>query len=320
MTHLIALLILIAGPICAAEPARVDQLRVQILSTMLADRQGIGEWGFAAVVELPGKRILFDTGAQPDTVLRNARDLKVDLAGIDDVILSHNHGDHTAGLVTLRRELGKQRKQAVGRAFVAAGIFEGMFSDTDPATKGQELNRALIDRPAYEALAGTYVIVDQPREIAPGVWLTGPIPRRYPERNYVPGIKRRTSAGLVDDTVAEDMSLVVNTPKGLVVITGCAHAGIVNILAYAHEKIGGPIYAVIGGMHLFQLSEEKLDWTAGELRKLGVQQLLAAHCTGIEATMHLRRVLGLSRKTAPVGAVGATFDLQSGIAAGTIAQ
>src|SRR5262249_20693303 len=157
--------------------------------------------------------------------------------------------------------------------------------------------------------------------IAPGVWLTGPVPRRYPERNWFPGVKRRTPAGLVDDTVAEDMSLVVNTPKGLVVLTGCAHAGIVNILTYAHENIpAAPVYAVIGGMHLFELPDEKLDWTAGELRKLGVQQVLAAHCTGIEATMLLRQRLGLNRKTAPVASVGATFDLQQGIAPGAIAR
>ncbi len=90
-------------PACAApaETSRVEQVRIQILSTMLTDFRGVGEWGFAAVVETPGKRILFDTGARPETVLRNARELNVDLAGIDDVILSHNHGDHT-GPIWLR--------------------------------------------------------------------------------------------------------------------------------------------------------------------------------------------------------------------------
>ena len=70
---------------------------------MLADTDGIGEWGFSALVVVDGHRILFDTGARPETVLNNARDLKVDLTNVPDVILTHNHGDHTGGLITLRR-------------------------------------------------------------------------------------------------------------------------------------------------------------------------------------------------------------------------
>src|SRR6266480_3998891 len=85
---------------------RVHELRVLVLSTMLADA-GIGEWGYAAIVEADGHRILFDTGANPDTVLKNAKELGVDLATVKDVILSHNHSDHTNGLMTLRREFAK---------------------------------------------------------------------------------------------------------------------------------------------------------------------------------------------------------------------
>ena len=74
---------------------------------MLADTKGIGEWGFAALVEADGHRLLFDTGARPETVLANARELGVDLADVTEVVLSHHHGDHTGGLLTLRRELAK---------------------------------------------------------------------------------------------------------------------------------------------------------------------------------------------------------------------
>src|SRR5262252_10103996 len=99
-------LLLAANPAGAA-PNRVSALKITVLSTMLADA-GIGEWGFAALVEVDGKRILFDTGARPRTVLENARELGIDLSNITDVVLSHNHGDHTGGLLTLRRELAKQ--------------------------------------------------------------------------------------------------------------------------------------------------------------------------------------------------------------------
>src|SRR5262245_44654292 len=94
---------------------RVKSLKITVLSTMLADR-GIGEWGFAALVEADGKRFLFDTGARPETVLANARELRIDLAAVEDVIISHNHGDHTGGLLTLRRELQKINPRALSRA------------------------------------------------------------------------------------------------------------------------------------------------------------------------------------------------------------
>ncbi len=89
----------------------VKTLEVTVLSTMLTDRAGVGEWGFSALVEVHGRRILFDTGARPDTVLQNARELKIDLSDVTDVILSHHHGDHVGGLLTLRRELMKKNAQ-----------------------------------------------------------------------------------------------------------------------------------------------------------------------------------------------------------------
>src|SRR5258707_9740225 len=102
---MLAVLPLLLVPLAAqVDPAyQVRSLRVQVLSTMLTADDGIGEWGFAAVVEADGHRILFDTGARPNTVLNNAKELGVDLTNITDVVLSHNHSDHTGGPMTLRR-------------------------------------------------------------------------------------------------------------------------------------------------------------------------------------------------------------------------
>jgi 7,8-dihydropterin-6-yl-methyl-4-(beta-D-ribofuranosyl)aminobenzene 5'-phosphate synthase len=112
-------------------PRTVRSLQVKVLSTMLSGnpRAGIGEWGFAAIVEVDGQRILFDTGARPDTVLKNAKELGVDLANVKDVILSHNHPDHTSGLITLRREFAKTNPTALSRAHVGKGIFWSRPSD-----------------------------------------------------------------------------------------------------------------------------------------------------------------------------------------------
>ena len=296
---------------------RVKSLEVVILSTMLTDRAGIGEWGFSALVVADGRRLLFDTGARPETVLRNARELKVDLNGVNEVILSHDHGDHIGGLLTLRRELARQNAKALEKAYVGAGIFLSR-----PGIDGGETNEALAQKSEYEALGGSYVIVERPTELFPGVWLTGPVPRPYPERNW--SLKRsirRPDGSLVEDTVPEDMSLVVDTDKGLVVVAGCGHAGIINTLTYARREVRETqVHAALGGFHLFEADKTTLDWTATKLRSFELGNLLGAHCTGIESVFELRRQLGLARATCAVAAVGARFSLQSGLDPGAIAR
>lgn len=102
-----------------AEPARVRSLKITLLSTMLADGRELGEWGFAALVEVDGRRILFDTGTHPDLVLNNARSLGIDLTSISDVVLSHHHPDHVGGLLTLREAVRSKTPAALARVHVA---------------------------------------------------------------------------------------------------------------------------------------------------------------------------------------------------------
>jgi 7,8-dihydropterin-6-yl-methyl-4-(beta-D-ribofuranosyl)aminobenzene 5'-phosphate synthase len=288
----------------------IQSLRVQVLSTMLSGNPngGIGEWGFAAIVEVDGQRILFDTGARPDTVLKNARELGVDLANVKDVILSHNHSDHTMGLLTLRREFAEANPTALSRAHVGKGIFWNR-----PAASGDS-NVMVKIKPEYEAAGGVFIEYNEPKEILPGVWLTGPVPRTYPEKNWSGAGRMKTADGLVEDTLPEDMSLVVVTDKGMVLISGCGHAGIINTLEHARQKIkSAPVYAALGGFHLFALNDEKLTWTAGKLKEFGLRHFLGAHCTGIEAVYRIRQQAGLDRQSCVVSAVGSSFTLDKGI-------
>jgi len=317
-TRAFFLTIAAAASIASAQQHRVHSLDVKILSTMLADTAGLGEWGFSALVVADGHRILFDTGAHPDTVLNNARDLKVDLTNVPDVILTHNHGDHTAGLIALRRAVYRQTPAALAVVHAGEGIFlkrsglPGAWVSMDQVRKD------------YEALGGKTILHDKPVELYPGVWLTGPVARVYPERNFGigPGAKVQMPDGTsVDDTIPEDSSLVIDTDRGLVVISGCGHAGVINTLEYARARVrNAPVHAVIGGLHLFQLDDERLKWTASKLREFGVQNFLGAHCTGIEATYRIRELCGLSRKTAAVGAVGGGFTLGEGLHPGAISR
>ena len=308
--------IALTGPARADETPRVRTLRVTVLSTMLADTRGVGEWGFAALVEADGHRLLFDTGARPDTVLANARELGVDLSTVDEVVLSHHHGDHTGGLLTLRRALMPARPAALARAYVGRDIFLSR-----PGADGRETNEMIAFQGPYVATGGAFVEVARPTSIFPGAWLTGPVPRVHPERNWSGKTRVATAGGLVEDTIPEDMSLVLDTDKGLVVVSGCGHAGVVNTLEYARAEVRkAPIHAALGGFHLFAADDAALDWTAGELRGMGLAHLLGAHCTGVEAVYGLRAQLGLDRRTCVVGAVGAGFDLDRGILPGTIAR
>lgn len=303
-------------PLAAAAAAqtspskRVKALKITVLTTMLADGRGIGEWGFAAMIDVDGKRILFDTGARPDTLVINARELGVSLNGIPEMVLSHNHGDHTTGLVTIRDQV----QQA--RIHTGKGIFWSR-----PGPNGREGNFLAANRGKLTGL--NFIEHDKPAELAPGVWITGPVPRTYPERNFSIGPDGRvvTPDGPVPDTVPEDSSLVFDTDKGLVVLSGCGHAGIANTLEYARKVVrDAPVHAAIGGWHLFNLDDERLAWTASKMREYGVQNFLGAHCTGVESVYRIRQLNKMSRENCVVGAVGASFDLARGISPGMIAR
>lgn len=311
-------LLLLAGlsPALAA-PTQAKAVKVTLLSTMLADGAELGEWGFAALVEVDDHCILFDTGMHPDVVLKNARSLGLDLSTVPDVILSHNHSDHVGGLLTLRESVVAKNPAALARVHVAEGIFYPRHS----LSGGIEDNPMILIRPQFEKSGGTFVVHRQPVELYPGVWLTGPVPRQYPERNWSDDGKVQTPAGLVEDNVPEDQALIIDTPQGLVAIFGCGHAGVINTLEYARAFIRpARIHALIGGIHIFAAPPETWAWTADKLRTFGVDHLIGAHCTGIEAVYYLRQPLGLDRAHAVVGAVGSTFELGRGINPRNIAK
>jgi 7,8-dihydropterin-6-yl-methyl-4-(beta-D-ribofuranosyl)aminobenzene 5'-phosphate synthase len=142
-------------------------------------------------------------------------------------------------------------------------------------------------RPLFEATGGAFVIHDRPAEIAPGVWVTGPVPRVHPERNWSGTRRIEAEGGWVEDTLPEGQELVVDTTEGLVVLSGCGHAGVVNIVAHARASIRrAPLRAAVGGLHLMDATPAQLAWTGERLREAGLRELFAAHCTGEAAIRH----------------------------------
>ncbi|HEY0340739.1 MAG TPA: MBL fold metallo-hydrolase, partial [Steroidobacteraceae bacterium] len=226
------------------------------------------------------------------------------------VVVSHHHDDHTGGLLSLRRTLLLKNPNAMSRAHVSANIFTPRLD-----ANGSDGNGLTPLRAPYEATGGRFILHEGPTELAPGVWFTGPVPRKFPETNWSDkGLRIHTSTGDTVDNIPDDAALVFNTSDGLVILTGCGHAGIVNIATYAQTIASDKtVVAVIGGLHLFAKSDTVVDWTGTQLKRMGVKYLLAGHCTGIEATMRLRQALGLNRHTAPVSSVGSSFTLHKGI-------
>ena len=294
------------------ERKTVSELKVTTLSTMLTNGKGIGEWGYSALVEVDGRKILFDTGSRPKTVLLNAEELNIDLSDVQDVFLSHHHWDHIGGLLTLRKELKKQNPKALNRIHVGEGIFSKRVNSD---------NTIFAIRDELEADGVKFITYSNNQELFPGVWITGPISRLHDERNWSGNGKIETDSGIIDDNIPEDQSLVIDTKNGLILISGCGHAGLINTLEHVSKNGNDQkIFTIIGGFHLFSASEEQLKWTASKLRDFGITKIIGAHCTGINALYTLRDLLEMNRGDAIVGSVGDSFNLKTGIKAGLIAK
>lgn len=293
---------------------QVGKLKITILSTMLA-QEGLGDWGFGALIECDSTRILFDTGGRDNIVRDNAKELHLNLSNIPVVVLSHGHPDHTAGWLPLRQEMYAQNKRNFSLTYVAPGFFDDRIF---PSGGKFSLKQ---DSAAYAASGGRVETVSSWKEITPGVFLTGnDIPRIYPEKNYPAAMKRVNAAGRVSqDSVPEDMSMVIATRQGLVLLTGCGHSGTVNLLTAVQKHFPGQkVYAAIGGFHLLAATDQQVEWTAKALKEAGVHYFLGAHCTGIEPVHQIMEYLGLKRNECIVGSVGATFDPSVGFVAGQL--
>ncbi|MDH3640644.1 MAG: MBL fold metallo-hydrolase [Gammaproteobacteria bacterium] len=296
-----------------------DSVTVTILSSNLADGATVGEWGFSALVEVDGRCVLFDAGRHPDTVLRNADALQVDLSCVTEVVLSHFHFDHTGGMLPLLNKLRADNPQALRRVHVAEGFFLSRRMPGMPADA--EGNGMIATRARLEAAGVEIIEHSQPGQVVPGVWVTGPVERAHPETNYPRTIQVNIDGEWAEDHVPDSQGLTILTESGPIVLLGCGHSGAVNLLEQVQARIQPkPIHALMGGMHLFSADDQTLGWTADRLRDIGVQHLMAGHCTGIEPLLRLRTALNLSRRTAVVGAVGSRFVLGEGIHPTAIAQ
>lgn len=291
---------------CFGQSNLVNDFKITILSTMLSDTH-IGEWGFSALVEVDGEKILFDTGSRPNTVFQNAIELNIDLSNIKNVYLSHNHKDHTGGLLFL--------KTKYPNSFVNAHVGEGIFYSRPNKNGG--VHYLLKNKNDLIQEGVKFIFHKPPNQIIPKVWTTGQIPREYDEKNWSQlGKLIDQNGNIQEDIIPEDQSLFFDTKKGIVLISGCGHAGIVNTLEYVSKIFPNrPIYKILGGFHLLKLDDKKLKWTADKMKSYGVNYFVGAHCTGINSTYMLRKFMDSTKNRVLIGSVG-TYITPNGITPG----
>ncbi|MDP6348021.1 MAG: MBL fold metallo-hydrolase, partial [Dehalococcoidia bacterium] len=148
-------------------------------------------------------------------------------------------------------------------------------------------------REELESLGARFNLTTGPVELAPGMWTTGEVSQEVGYEDVDPDMYLKQGEGWVKDPLQDDLALVVKTPRGLVVVPGCAHRGIVNTLHQARRVVGEePIHAVMGGTHLFRASAERIEQTAADLLSWEIQHLGVCHCTGFRACARLADALG----------------------------
>lgn len=242
----------------------------------------LAEFGLALVLDTDSGRFLFDTGAG-QALTANLNQLEIPAGSIRSVILSHGHYDHTGGLAGLHPE----------EIWCCRDIRSEHYSLHADKT----VHRISMPDAAAAVLKQTRIQwVDSFQELLPGLYLTGPIPRRSGEDcggNFFHDVSCR-----IPDCVPEEQALL--TASGIL-ITGCCHAGIINTVRYCaeiHPEIS--VHTVIGGLHLRNADEERLKRTADFFRKSAIRNLFLLHCTGDAAADYLRTALPECRISSPL--------------------
>jgi 7,8-dihydropterin-6-yl-methyl-4-(beta-D-ribofuranosyl)aminobenzene 5'-phosphate synthase len=252
-----------------------NSFRLTVLVENTAVGRGLlGEHGLSYLIETDSHRILFDTG-QGLVLHHNVQELGISLQNLDAVVLSHGHYDHGGGLMAVLDEYHPTK------LFLHPSALQPKFSNRG------DIGSPIQDEEVLREKVRHLIFTNKPTEIIPRVYVTGAIPRLHPCEDTVGSFWQDSTHSKVD-LILDDQALFIDAPEGLVVVLGCAHAGVINTLNYVAQITGTEkVYAVIGGMHLLNASSDRLQATADIFAKYEVQLLGANHCTGMKAMAFL---------------------------------
>lgn len=252
------------------------------------------ENGFSAYIEKDDHRFIFDVGPAGISVTNNAPRLGINLRSLSGIILSHGHMDHTGGLPALLRATGKIKVYAHPEVFKDRYSFqEGRYIYVGMPYKKE----------ALEGMGADFDLSSSWREIAPGVFLTGEIPRKNKSEKGDPNLKVKINGEFVVDEVKDDQALVIETSASVIVISGCGHAGTINTLEYVKNKLNRKINIFIGGTHLEYAGEEQFNETVSYLKDAGIEKVGLCHCSGLKAGSALISKLEGRAFFCPVGSI-----------------
>ena len=277
---------LIPSPVIFSSVTSRLSLTVLVDNNTLTDRYFMGEPGLSFLLETAGKKILFDTGYS-DLFLANAEKMGIDLRELDFIVLSHGHLDHSGGLITLVRLLTEAKIENMAHRVPELIAHPLCFYPKEMLPLSN---------------VGSILDEDEMRRQFPvnlscrPVWMTedlvflGEIPRKFPFERTDPGKRRiRLPDGRTEpDLLLDDSALVFNSGAGLVIITGCSHAGICSITEYGREVCGKRrVIDIIGGLHLLTTSPSRLKKTGKYLQNLQLQAIHPCHCTSLPSKIAL---------------------------------
>ena len=263
----------------------------------------LAEHGFAAMVELKqaGVRILWDAGISTTALLENARRMKIDLAAVDLIALSHGHGDHYAAMADVLRAAVRRpeprewpadasmeeiRAWAEGYRVPLVAHPAAFRERWGIARDGRKYGPHLAPRSEWEAAGAQIVLSEGPYRLGPGCWTTGQVPRRsFEQAGTPPSRAYREGDRFMPDLLDDDQAIAINVrDKGLVVLCGCAHSGIVNTVHHAIEISGVEnVHAILGGFHLAPAKDDEIERTIDEIARLQPKLVAPSHCTGFKA-------------------------------------
>ncbi|OLN33081.1 MBL fold metallo-hydrolase [Desulfosporosinus metallidurans] len=234
----------------------------------------LSEWGLSMLLDFGDERILFDTGEQGN-LMSNAQILGHDLRQVDRLILSHGHYDHTGGLLKFLQYRGRIPVYAHPDLFI--GHYGRGFNG-----QGDKYNGVPFCSEQLESAGAEFHWHRDPVELSPGLWLSGEIPRESAFEQVDDRLVEIKEGKVVPDTIPDDFSLFYVTDQGLVILLGCAHSGLVNIVEHAKRVTGEDrVRAIIGGTHLGPAAPDQQKQTIEYLRGLDLSCLAPNHCTGL---------------------------------------
>lgn len=241
----------------------------------------VAEHGLSIWIETPDCRILFDTG-QGKALRPNTEETRNDPAKADLLVLSHGHYDHTGAV-----DYVLQQNPEIS-IFAHPSILSQRYSiypGKDPKNIGMPEEQQLL----VENLPDSHLNwIQEPTQIAPGVHLTGPVPRVHPLED-TGGPFFVDPEGKEPDPIMDDMAMWIEIPQGLLIICGCCHSGLINTISHILTKSAGKrIYGIIGGLHLKNASAERLAATTDALREWNPEFVVPCHCTGDAAIAHFQ--------------------------------